>query len=200
MRRTSAGFTLIEALVGVAILGILLAMGLPAFSNAMENSRLRASASAFHAAAQFARSEAIKRNSSVEVILTTAAPTAGNKDTVALVSTLTGPNWIVRAQDPGAATFTFLQGRAGHEGGSNATIVVTGSNAAGAATKVAFDGMGGTNPAGAVTFSFASTSGACANASGVGPIRCLDVRVSTTGQTRLCDPTIITAGDSRGCN
>ena len=189
-QRVTGGFSLVELLVGMAILGILLALGLPAFSNAMENARLRASASAFQAGAQFARSEAIKRNGSVQIILTTDAPTPANQNTTNLA--VTGPNWMVRSQDPGAATFTFLQGKSAQEGGSNFTIVVTGS-----ASSVAYNGLGGTG--GAVTFAFTSTSGACANASGVGPIRCLNVLVTTTGQTRLCDPAIVTPGDSRGC-
>lgn len=192
MLKTSAaaGFTLIEVLVGLAILGVLLALGLPAFSTAMVNSKIRASASSFHAAAQFARTEAIRRNSVVELILTTDAPTVMNEDTVNVA--LTGPNWMVRA--PGApAGSRFLQGKSANEGGASGSVVVTGN-----VSQLAFDGLGAST-AGAATFSFTSTTGgACASASG--PVRCLDVRVSASGQTQLCDPAITAVSDSRACN
>jgi type IV fimbrial biogenesis protein FimT len=192
--RPAAGFTLIEVMVGVSIMGILLALGMPAFSNYMGNAKLRASAASFHAAAQFARAEAIKRNGGVEIILTDDDPTAANKDTNNL--SLSGRNWMVRSQDPGAATFTLLQGKSAQEGGNVSSVVVNGSPT----FRVMFNGLGGTNVGAAAAFSFTSANGACAGASGSGPMRCLDVRISTTGQTRLCDPLIVTAGDSRGCN
>jgi type IV fimbrial biogenesis protein FimT len=194
-RRTAAGlqagFTLIEVLVGLAILAIMLSLGMPAFSNYLGNARLRASASSLHAAAQLARTEAIRRNTAVELILTDDAPTAANQNTVNLSTT--GQNWIVRAQDPGAATFTLLQGRSAQEGG-NASVVVTGT-----VSRVTFNGLG-RSAAGAQTFRFTSTAGACADVHGAGPMRCLDVRVAAAGQARLCDPVIATAGDSRGCS
>jgi hypothetical protein len=103
---------------------------------------------------------------------------------------------MVRSQDAGAATFTLLQGKSAQEGGNVSSVVVNGSPT----FRVMFNGLGGTNVGAAAAFSFTSANGACAGASGSGPMRCLDVRISTTGQTRLCDPLIVTAGDSRGCN
>jgi type IV fimbrial biogenesis protein FimT len=188
----AAGFTLIEVLVGVSILGILMALGMPSFSNYMGNAKLRASAAAFHAAAQFARSEGIRRNGGVEIILTDVDPIAANKDTD-LLST-TGRNWMVRWSLTGAAPFTLLQGKSAQEGNNASAVLVTGN-----VDKVVFSGMGGVDGGVAPAFQFTSANGACAKANGSGPMRCLDVRISTTGQTRLCDPLIGTAGDSRGC-
>jgi type IV fimbrial biogenesis protein FimT len=194
-RRTApgfhAGFTLIEVLVGMAILAIMLSLGMPAFSNYMGNARLRASASSLHAAAQLARTEAIRRNAAVELILTDDAPTVANQNTVNLSTT--GQNWIVRAQDPGTVTYTLLQGKSAQEGG-NASVVVTGNT-----SRLTFNGLG-RSAGGAVSFAFTSMTGACADVNGVGSMRCLDVRVSAAGQARLCDPVIVAAGDSRGCN
>lgn len=184
-------------MVGVALLGILLAMGLPAFSNYLANSKIRAAAANFHAAAQFARTEAIRRNGGVEIILTEDAPVVANVDTVNL--SLTGRNWMVRSLNPGTTdTFTLLQGKSAQEGGVKigaAGVLLTGSH-----SKVVFNGLGGTNVGGAASFAFTYPGGgACADVSGAGPMRCLDVRISTTGQTRLCDP-VVAAGDSRACN
>ncbi len=183
-----AGFTLIEVLVGLAILSIMLALGMPSLANYMGNARIRASASSLHAAAQLARTEAIRRNAVVELILTDDAPTLVN---TANLST-TGQNWIVRLWDPGAATFRLLQGKSALEGGST-SVVVTGTT-----SRLTFNGMG-RSAGGVATFVFTSTSGVCADVHGVGPMRCLDVRVSAAGQARLCDALITTAGDSRAC-
>jgi type IV fimbrial biogenesis protein FimT len=191
--QATAGFTLIEVLVGVSILGVLLALGMPSFANYMGNAKLRASAASFHAAAQFARAEAIKRNGGVEIILTDVEPTVANIDLA--IPSPTGRNWMVRWSLTGAAPFTLLQGKSAQEGGNASSVIVNGPPTA----RVVFNALGGTDGGVPSTFSFTSANGACANASGVGPMRCLDVRISTTGQTRLCDPLIVTAGDSRGC-
>ena len=66
--RRFAGFTLTEAIIVVAILGILATIGLPSMRDLIASSRQKGIASDLYASLIFARSEAIKRNSSVDVI------------------------------------------------------------------------------------------------------------------------------------
>lgn len=61
------GFTLIELLITVAILAILVAVVGPSFTEAILSNRLASYSNNFVASANLARSEAIKRNSSVRM-------------------------------------------------------------------------------------------------------------------------------------
>ncbi len=56
------GFSLVELMVAVAVVGVLAAIAIPSFDNFILSNRLNAYASAFSASARVARSEAIKRN------------------------------------------------------------------------------------------------------------------------------------------
>ena len=68
--KNSAGFTLIELMITVAIMSILLTVGLPSFQSIIIDSRLTATANAMLSAYQLARFEAIKQHK--EVYVTTA--------------------------------------------------------------------------------------------------------------------------------
>ena len=59
------GFTLIELMVTVAVVAILAMVAAPSFDQAILSAKLNAGANNFMASAQLARSEAIKRNSTV---------------------------------------------------------------------------------------------------------------------------------------
>ncbi len=61
------GFTFIEALVTVVIVGIITAAALPAMSNMIQNQAITATANEILNTLQYARSEAIKRSTSVRV-------------------------------------------------------------------------------------------------------------------------------------
>lgn len=66
--RRQDGFTLIEAMVVVAIVGILAAIGIPSMRDLIASTRVKGAASDVFATLIFARSEAVKRNAGVDVI------------------------------------------------------------------------------------------------------------------------------------
>lgn len=72
-RNKHAGFTLTELLLTVSLIGLLLTLAVPSFSNLVLTQNVRAGASDLQTAFIFARSEAIKRATPVNVV-----PTGGN--------------------------------------------------------------------------------------------------------------------------
>ena len=61
------GFTVVELLIALVVLGVLVALAAPAFSTFLAEQRLRATTSELRVAVSLARSESIKRNSSVAI-------------------------------------------------------------------------------------------------------------------------------------
>ncbi len=73
-RRTAThlrGFSVIELMVTLAIASILLGIGVPSFNNAILGSKLSAYANSLVASSFMARSEAIKRNTTVTMCVST---------------------------------------------------------------------------------------------------------------------------------
>lgn len=67
-RRHGAGFTLIEMIAVAAVMAILVAIAVPSFKDMMLATRVRTTASDLLQAVMLARSEAIKRATSVDVV------------------------------------------------------------------------------------------------------------------------------------
>ena len=65
--RKNTGFTLVELLITIVIVGVLLAVGIPSLKTFMKGNQLVASTNELISAFNVARSEAIKRNGSVTV-------------------------------------------------------------------------------------------------------------------------------------
>lgn len=193
MRRRSRarGFTLIELLVTITVLGIVLMLGLPNISAWLQNTQIRNSAEATIAGLQLARAEALKRNRAMRFNIV---------DTLDATCNLmaTGGSWVVSMADPTGKCNVdpsdvndpfIVQKRSGQEGSPNVTL-----NAS--ASSVIFSGLGSANAALQISFSNPN-GGACQTAAG--PMRCLQVNVSSSGSVRMCDPAVSDATDPRKC-
>lgn len=75
LHRNSRGFTIIELIVVIAIMGVLMAIAIPNFSQWTTNYRLKAAAREIYSNFQKARIEAIKTNSNVVVSFNLGADT-----------------------------------------------------------------------------------------------------------------------------
>lgn len=73
--RLARGFTLIELLIVIAITAILLGLAAPSFSDASLSGKLSANANRLSASAMLARSEAIKRNVTITMCVSTDSAT-----------------------------------------------------------------------------------------------------------------------------
>lgn len=88
------GFTLVELLVTISIMGIMLAIAAPSYRSFVLNSRITTQANEFLTMVNFTRSEAVKRNTRVTMC-------KSNNGTTCLVDALTvtsaswQPGWIV---------------------------------------------------------------------------------------------------------
>lgn len=73
MRAHLKGFTLIELMIVITLVGLLLALAVPNFRDFVRRNRLAAQSNEFIAAVQFTRAEAIRRNRSVSLRATDAS-------------------------------------------------------------------------------------------------------------------------------
>ncbi|HWP00906.1 MAG TPA: GspH/FimT family pseudopilin [Methylococcus sp.] len=101
MCRRICAFTLIELLIGVALLAVLITVGIPGFRDFILDNRMTAEINSLLVDLNYARSEAVKRNVQVTVCKRNAQGTACKDDGSWrdgwIVSTATG---VLRVHDP----------------------------------------------------------------------------------------------------
>lgn len=176
------GVSLIELMIGLALVGILLGMGAPNLRTFMQNSEIRSAADAIQNGISLAKMEAVRRNTGVQFVLG-----AGSSWTVSCVTAVDDDDGDGAPDCPGALpTATnpaIIQSRSLEEGSGKAEVTTTN-------TSLSFDGIGraaslaaGTNAVFNITN---PTGGTCVSASG--KMRCLRVIVTSAGQVRMCDP------------
>jgi type IV fimbrial biogenesis protein FimT len=186
-RYNQRGFTLVELMIGVVIMGILLAAAIPNYKDWIQNAQIRTAAESISAGLQLARAEAIRRNKSVQFTLTG----LDSSWTFGCVNWDTDGDGLADDIDPADGVDdcpSAVQSRDGREGTNNAVIAV--DNA-----QIVFNGLGRAAPIMTVNVSNPA-GGACLPA---GTMRCLNNTVTAGGQIRMCDPLLSILTDPQGC-
>jgi type IV fimbrial biogenesis protein FimT len=199
MRRAQSGMSLIEVLIGLVIMGILIAIGLPNMAVWLNNAQIRTAGETMLAGLTLARVEAVRRNQIVRFQLVSDL-------TSGCVITASGTTWVVSQDDPAgacdqapsdAAAPRIIQTRSGSEGTPRAVV------AAATAGTVHFNGLGRvSSPGGALNMtqlSISNPSGGSYEHVDGGDMRCLRIDISIGGEARMCDPAVTDATDPRKC-
>lgn len=193
--RKQNGVSLLELMIGIAIVSLLMVLGTPSFSLWIQNTQTRTAAESILNGLQIARTEAVRRNVNVRFNLTDAGGTVA---------------WTVDCVNVTADCPAGIQSRSGSEGGVNARVgaaVATGTLATplaagtGLPAGVTFDGMGrvpALNPDGTAN-NDDITRVDITNAANAG-VRRMIIVIGTGGQTRMCDPAIALATNPQGCS
>jgi len=194
--RMNRGFSLVEVMVVITLMVILVMLAMPSLGIYTENSKIRSVADAFASSAQKARTEAIRTNQAVQLVLTTDSPVAANVGTANLSST--AGSWIVRSvSDDATPVYTFIEGKDVREGSARSdastSVNVSGVSNSVATPAITFNSAGSTSLGARWLVDFTSSSAACT------PVRCLRVIITSSGQIKMCEPAATAANDTRAC-
>jgi type IV fimbrial biogenesis protein FimT len=187
------GFSLIELVITIALLGLLLALAAPAFGGWSRNAQVRTVADSFQNGVRLAQAEAVRRNRQVVFFLT------DESDCTETISAAAGGKfWSIRtvAQFPTDLVEAVQCGVIAD--------VAQGVTLAGP-TAICFNSMGrqtanATPGVGAETCTLAASGVSTYDIQKSGSDRPLRVLVALAGQLRLCDPAkTLSAADPDGC-
>lgn len=197
-RKSQNGVTLIELMIGLAIVGILIAVAAPSFNSWIQNAQVRTAAQSILDGLQLARAEAVRSNAQVRFNLSS---TTGLVDWD-ICSTAASPcpaSSVVQSRSNTEGTVNARIGVYEQDDGlvhtNYATPVAAGSEMP---TYVTFNGLGQVvttgNNCNDAEFSRLDVTNAVYPAA-----RRLVIEVSCPGgQVRMCDPSL-SGSDPRGC-
>lgn len=171
------GATLVELLIGIAIVGLLMAVGLPSYTAWIQNTKIRTAAESVLNGLQLARAEAVRRNANVQLVFGAAS------------------SWTISA----SATAEPIQARGSGEGSSNVTAEIFPAGA----TAVTFSPLGRVAPNAAVLPPLSITRvdlTVPTTLLAASAARELRIVIGAGGNVRMCDPDAgVPALDPRKC-
>jgi type IV fimbrial biogenesis protein FimT len=169
--KTASGFTLVEMMIAIAIFALLVLAALPEVRIWVQNTQIRTAAEGILNGMQLARTEAVRRNTNIELEMIGVS------------------GWDVKVASSGVV----VQSRPSGEGSGNAVLVIKPDGA----TKATFNGLGRlvTNGDGSDSITEIKIDSPAIDAAST---RELCLTVGTGGAVRLCDPQVA-AGDTRAC-
>jgi type IV fimbrial biogenesis protein FimT len=197
IKATERGLTLIELIVGIAIVSVVLALGIPSFSSMIQNTQVRSAGESILNGLNAARNEALRRNVNVSFRLTdTSGRIAWTVDCV--VSTNDCPA-------------TPIQSFSVADGGANARVGISTATTTPIYTTALSSGAGLSSGA-AVTFNNLGIPLATNPSDGTARITRIDLSnavsadsrrlvivLGTGGSIRMCDPLHNLATNPQGC-
>ncbi len=188
--RCSAGISLIETMIALSVAAIVLSLGVPAFADWVRRAEVRSAAEGLSAALQQARAEAVQRNATVTLTLTSSAGL---------------PSWsigclrvnarcpaIIRQQAAAANTQARVGAATANDGALAAVVPLDKALIAGAhlPASVSFNAMGALAQQAVASditrldFTHAGRTAA----------RRMVILIGSGGMIRLCDPALPSAG------
>lgn len=188
------GFTLVELMIGITLLGLLIVMAGPSFSQWMVNTRIRNAAESIQNGLRLARNEAVQRDTMVRFELTSS----------------TGADWqicvVAAATDACSATKSVALQQFNANGG--ATNIVIGSEKDTSYAKGKFDTALTSVASSSVTFNrYGRPNDYGGNAivridasSKTAGTRRLVTTLSVGGNMRMCDPQLTATTSPQGCS
>jgi len=167
----SAGFTLTELMIAVAVFATLITVGLPSFRQMLQNYQVRVAAESVANGLQRARAEAVARNAPVFFALASSSSST----------------WTVDYVTKPVSTDPPIDSRSSAEGSANVAVVALASDLSTAATTITFNNLGqvvananATQAVRRINF----------NASATGGNQTLRVTIGGGGNARVCDPSL----------
>lgn len=166
------GFSLVELMIGIVVMGILLGLAMPSFRIWLQNAQIRNAAEAIQNGMQRARSEAVARNTNVEFVLGV------------------NSSWTVSVVTPASV----IESRASTEGSKNITATVS----PGGATTVTFNSFGSVvaNADASATLTQVDLDSPLLAAADSQDLR---VTIGVGGNARMCDPNLASGSSPRAC-
>ena len=189
-------------MIGIAIFAVLMAMAIPSVTQYIQNTHIRTAAESIVSGMQFAKSEALKRNTAVRFQLVN--DLSGGCNLAA-----NGESWVVSLEDPSGNCAVamrddqspkILERRNAAEGSANADVAASSVVALGGNNSVLiYNGLGRlalTNLNRFDRLRITNSTGTCLPG---GTMRCLDIVITAGGDGKVCDPTVTLTTDSRFC-
>ena len=193
------GFSLVELLVAISILGLLMVAAMPSIGAWLDNTRIRNTADSILTGLQMARQEAVRTNQNVSLSFVTSSSNPGGMANDCTLSNGSG-SWVVSANFPAShcadatgTTPAMIVLTRGMGGDSNrVSVQALQADGSTAATTVTFNGFGRVANSDAVAVISLNGSGGAA-------YRNLRIWLSPSGSAQMCDPAVSATTDPRVC-